>query len=148
MNADDAAPELTPRERAEMFALRFRGTANSYALGYGGPVYLVGSMLTSLAPGDIDIRCLIAREDVELWFGADADRTGSPEWSPGAFAMHREMLKQSRRLTRRWKMGRFDFQFQVALFSDITGEPIQDDRPRLRLDAVPLEMLAAGRGEP
>lgn len=143
---------MTPRERAEMFALRFRGQANHLAFQFGGPVYLVGSYLHAENPGDIDLRCMIEREDADLWFGKDADGHGI-DWTPGSFARCREELKQSRRLTRRWKPGdttrnRIDFQFLIVLFSDITGEPIQDDRPRIRLDTVPLEMLRAGRGDP
>lgn len=141
----------TPRERAEAFARLWRGQANSYALTYGGPVYLVGSYLTVEEPADIDIRVLLAVEDLELWFGPVWQGIG-PDWEPSAFARHREELKQSRRMTRRWrahaKVGRrVDFQCQNALFND-AGEPILDERPRLRLDAVPNEMLRAGRGEP
>ncbi len=154
IGADVVSQEQTPLERAQAFAAAFRGNANSYAFAYGGPVYLVGSMLTAPLPGDIDIRCLVAREDLELWFGSDFDNVGS-DWTPGAFSRHREELKQSRRLTRRWSGGyvwvgrrlRIDFQFQSALFG-VSGEPVQDDRPRLRLDAVPSEMLRAGLGEP
>lgn len=139
---------MTPLEHAETFALRFRGTANDYALGYGGPVYLVGSMLTSPSPGDIDIRVQISREDAVAMFGEHLEATAL-DWSPGKLRMHREQLKQSRRLTRRWRLEqRFDFQFQIALFSDTTGEPIQDDRPRLRLDRVPNDFFNAGRGDP
>ena len=138
---------MTPAERAEMFALRFRGQANHLAFQFGGPVYLVGSYLHAENPGDVDLRCMIEREDADLWFGKDADGHGV-DWTPGSFARCREELKQSRRLTRRWKMGRIDFQLQIALFSDGTGEPILDDRPRIRLDAVPLEMLRSGKGEP
>jgi len=142
----------TPHERAESFAAAFRGQANHIAFAYGGPVYLVGSYLTADEPGDLDIRVLVEREDLDLWFGPDWDGVGS-DWSPAAFAKCREELKQSRRMTRRWRRGakvarRIDFQFQSALFSNETGLPIQDDRPRLRLDAVPLSMLRAGRGDP
>lgn len=151
---DAPAPiaEVTPRERAEAWARRFRGQANHLAFQFGAPLYLVGSYLHAGEPGDIDIRCLIAREDIEAWFGADCDGVGA-DWTPGSFKRCREELKQSRRMTRRWNRPdrpptRIDFQFQIALFSDETGEPIQDDRPRLRLDAVPNEMLRAGRGEP
>lgn len=139
----------TPRERAEMFARTFRGQANSYAFAYGGPVYLVGSFLTAASPGDIDIRVLLAVEDLELWFGAVWQGIG-PDWEPSAFARHREELKQSRRVTRRFGRGRYriDFQFQNALFDDVGIVIRGNDRPRLRLDAVPDEMLRAGRGDP
>lgn len=143
---------ITPAERAELWAKAFRGQANGLALLYGGPLYLVGSMLTSTHPADIDLRLMIERSDLELWFGDDPDGVG-PDWNEASLARFREELKQSRRMTRRWRRSqhaprRIDFQFQTCLFSDDTGEPIQNDRPRLRLDVVPLEMLRAGRGEP
>lgn len=146
--SDRGSATPTPRERADAFARMFRGQANGYAFAYGGPVYLVGSYLTAEHPGDIDIRVLLAVEDLELWFGAVWQGIG-PDWEPSALARHREELKQSRRATRRFGRGRWriDFQFQNAIFND-AGDPIQDARPRLRLDAVPSEMLRAGRGEP
>ncbi len=138
---------LTPREAADSFAIAFQGRANRIALAYGGPLYLVGSMLTSLQPGDIDLRLAIAREDLVALFGEGCAHLGE-EWPPAKFLLHREELKQSRRLTRYWRRGRFDFQFQIALF-DGKGQPIEmDDKPRLRLDAVPFEFFSAGRGEP
>lgn len=143
----------TPREKAESFALRFRRVANSYALTYGGPLYLVGSMLTSERPGDIDIRVMIERADIEQLFGENVE--GIPEWTPATYARAREELKQSRRLTRRWcRVGkdwgtRIDFQFQICLMSDVSGLPVmRDDKPSLRLDDVPLAYFEAGRGEP
>jgi hypothetical protein len=146
---------VTPREQAEQFAVRFQGNANSLAVAYGGPLYLVGSSLTSLTPGDIDLRLMLLREDAEEMFGKDCDAHGL-EWSTGQLARHREELKQSRRLTRRWRGGagfgcrRFDFQFQITLFSDETRLPImREDRQYLRLDAIPIDLLlGAGRGDP
>ena len=142
---------MSPAEQADTFALRFRAWANSYAMAYGGPLYLVGSMLTSLEPGDIDLRLQLTREDLELWFGKDFDSHGL-EWSPARWRLEREQLKQSRRLTRIWKGGcpawRFDFQFQSTLFSDFDGLPImREGKPFLRLDTVPLSYFAAGRGD-
>lgn len=143
---------MTPTEQAETFALRFRGNANSLAMAYGGPLYLVGSVLTSLEPGDIDLRLQLERADMELLFGKDFDSHGL-EWSNAKWRLEREQLKQSRRLTKRWRGGcpawRFDFQFQCALMSEIDGLPImREDRPSLRLDTVPLSYFAAGRGDP
>lgn len=142
----------TPLEQAETFALRFRGNANSLAMAYGGPLYLVGSVLTSLEPGDIDLRLCLERADMEALFGGDIETRGL-EWSNAVWRREREQLKQSRRLTRRWRGGcpawRFDFQFQVALMSESTGLPImREEKPNLRLDTVPLSYFAAGRGDP
>lgn len=150
---DDA---LIAKAIAEVFALRFRGNANHLAIAYGGPVYLVGSALTSLTPGDIDIRLLLDRVDCEAYWGRRFDH-GDLEWSAGKIARYREELKQSRRLTRRWKGGalpsgvrRFDFQFQSALFTDAEDRhPAMPDKPFLRLDVIPMEILLdAGRGDP
>lgn len=139
-------------QQAQDFAIRFRGNANSLAVAYGGPLYLVGSVLTSLEPGDIDLRLQLGRDDLETWFGKDFDSHGL-EWSAAKWRLEREQLKQSRRLTRRWRGGcpawRFDFQFQSTLFSDLDGLPImRENKPHLRLDTVPLGFFAAGRGDP
>lgn len=147
---------MTPLEQAEMFALRFRNNANHLAIAYGGPLYLVGSALTSLTPGDIDLRLLLDRVDCEAMWGEKFDH-GDLDWSPGKLARHREELKQSRRLTRRWRGGafngvrRFDFQFQTGLFTDAADRhPVMpDDKPFLRLDVIPMDILLdAGRGDP
>ena len=147
---------MTPLERAAEFAARFLGNANSLAISYGGPLYLVGSALTSLTPGDIDLRLLLDRADCEAMWGERFDH-GDLEWSFGKLARHREELKQSRRLTRRWRGGagfggarRFDFQFQTALFTDAEDRhPVMQDKPYLRLDAIPMDVLLdSGRGDP
>ena len=143
---------MTPQEQAETFALRFRGNANSLAMAYGGPMFLVGSVLTSTEPGDIDLRLILERADMEALFGKDFDSHGI-EWSAAKWRLEREQLKQSRRLIRRWRGGgpawRFDFQFQCGLNSDATGLPIMHEgKPHLRLDTVPLGYFAAGRGDP
>jgi hypothetical protein len=147
---------VTPTEQAETFALRFRGNANHLAIAYGGPLYLVGSALTSLTPGDIDLRLLIDRADCEAMWGRRFDHPDL-EWSAGKLARHREELKQSRRLTRRWKGGafpcgvrRFDFQFKCALFTAAEDRhPVMPDKPFLRLDTIPMHILLdAGRGDP
>lgn len=139
-----------------MFALRFRDNANYLAIAYGGPLYLVGSALTSLAPGDIDLRLLLDRADCEAMWGRRFDHLDL-NWSQGKIARHREELKQSRRLTRRWRGGallggvrRFDFQFEPALFSDDADRhPIMRDKPSMRLDTIPMDILLdAGRGDP
>lgn len=148
---------MTPLDQAETFALRFRNNANHLAIAYGGPLYLVGSALTSLTPGDIDLRLLLDRADCEAMWGERFDHSDL-EWSPGKLARHREELKQSRRLTRRWRGGsglgyarRFDFQFKCALFTDSDDRhPVMpDDKPFLRLDTIPIDILLdAGRGDP
>lgn len=148
-HTDPVAARPTPTERAEMFARSFRGFANEYAMLYGGPVYLVGSMLTTEHPGDIDIRVQLDRETCVLYWGDDFD---GPSWeSPrGWLARKREELKQSRRITRVFgrHRSRIDFQFQCTLFRD-DGTPImREGKPVLRLDGCPMHLFAAGRGEP
>jgi hypothetical protein len=141
----------TPLDRAQDFAVRFRGNANSLAMTYGGPVYLVGSLLTSPMPGDVDIRITLEREDMDRWFGKSWDEHGF-EWTKAKWRLEREQLKQSRRLARRWRgypTTRFDVQFQCCLFSDADGLPImREGKPFLRLDATPLDYFRAGRGDP
>jgi len=106
-------------------------------------------------PGDINLRLLLDRADCEAMWGDGFDGIG-PVWSPGKLAKHREALKQSRRLTRRWRgsavvgVRRFDFQFQTALFTDDPDRhPVMGDQPFLRLDEIPMDILLdAGRGDP
>lgn len=148
---DAEAQEPTPAEHADVFAVRFRSNANSLAMAYGGPLFLVGSMLTSLEPGDIDLRLVLTHEDGVEMFGKDC-HAYAIEWSAGRWRVEREQLKQSRRQTRRWKGGahpshvrRFDFQFVFA--TPISMFEI-GDRPRLRLDTVPASYFDAGRGDP
>lgn len=155
-DVDHRGKSMTPRETAEIFALKFRGQATHLAYQFGGPVYLVGSALTSPKPGDIDIRLVIAREDAVTFFGDRCDDSTPFDWPPGKHLKHREELKQSRRMTRGWSgtlltlfgAMRVDFQFQIGLFNDTSGLPIFDDKPRIRLDAMPLEYFDAGRGAP
>lgn len=138
----------TPMERSRHFAEAFQANANQLAMAYGGPVYLVGSMLRSVEPGDCDLRVMLSREDLELWFGKDFESRGAT-WSPAKWRLEREQLKQSRRLSKRWRgypARRFDLQFQSALFSDIDGLPIMREGPYLRLDVTPLDYFGAGHG--
>jgi hypothetical protein len=140
----------TPLERAETFKRSFQGWANNYAIQFGGPLYLVGSILTSIMPGDIDIRLQLDRETCVLWWGEHFD---GPRWEAGRDWLwrKREELKQSRRITRAFRGHgpRIDFQFQCTLFRDGDGSPImRDGKPFLRLDAVPDELFQAGKSDP
>ena len=115
------------------------------------------AMLTSDAPGDIDLRLMLDRETAILYWGEGFD---GPSWDgkPAWFARKREELKQSRRLTRTFGRGRhrIDFQFQVTLFGNcddrgngIDGSPImRGTKPFLRVDTVPDALFSAGRGDP
>lgn len=154
-SGDEQPP--TPLDRGQAFARCMRGFGNELAAMFGGPLYLVGSMLTSDAPGDIDLRLMLDRETAILYWGEGFD---GPSWDgkPAWFARKREELKQSRRLTRTFGRGRhrIDFQFQVTLFGNcddrgngIDGSPImRGTKPFLRVDTVPDALFTAGRGEP
>ncbi len=67
----------TPMERAAAFARMMRGFGNELAALFGGPLYLVGSILTSHTPGDIDLRLMLDRETCILYWGDDWD---GPAW--------------------------------------------------------------------
>ena len=150
----------TPLDRAQAFARCMRGFGNELAAMFGGPLYLVGSILTSDNPGDIDLRLMLDRETAVLYWGEDFDGPSYAD-KPGWFARKREELKQSRRLTRTFGRGgraRIDFQFQCTLFSGcddlgngINGLPIMrgdGSKPYLRVDTVPNSLFIAGRGDP
>lgn len=147
----------TPLDRAAAFARMIRGFGNELAAMFGGPLYLVGSILTSLEPGDIDLRLMLDRETSILYWGEGFDGPSYAD-KPAWFARKREELKQSRRLTRTFgRHGRrIDFQFQVTLFdgcddlgNGINGAPImRGEKPFLRVDGIPDALFAAGRGAP
>jgi hypothetical protein len=123
---------------------------NSHASAYGGPIYLVGSALATLEPGDWDLRCMLERPALDLWFGEgwDLENFDKPGWPPSRVALHREQLKQSRRLTRQLKR-RVDFKLESCLYSDVDGLPImRGGKPHLRMDDLPLSLFKAGFGDP
>lgn len=135
-------------ETVRGFVFMFQGEANGLALMFGAPLFLVGSALTSTDPGDIDLRMIITADDAVAMFGPEAHQA-RVEWKWSHFKMAREELKQSRRLTKRWRHiwthdaerpMRFDFQFQI-------GDK-HPTKPKCRLDKVPDEMFAAGKGDP
>lgn len=138
-------------ERVRAFAEAFRGNANSLAMAYGGPMYLVGSMLKRVDPGDVDLRIMLERDQLEMWFGKGWD---DPYWNePAKLRIEREQLKQSVRLSRRWRgypARRFDLQFQCVLLSDVDGLPIASPSRglRLRLDNVPVASFRVGWTDP
>lgn len=140
------APALPPRVPTAI--QRF---ADGLAASYGGPVYVVGSGIDRihLWPGDfgylsdLDLRCLVSRDDLERLFGPRTIRNDNPAGHCHQdIAQMREQLKQSRRLSRALQM-RVDFQLQaLPLRTKYT------DRPRLRADTLPDEFFAAGLGDP
>jgi hypothetical protein len=149
---------MTPEERAENFALSFLGNANSLALFFGGPVYLVGSYLTSLHPSDIDVRLAMDFNDARAFFGEDVADIGN-EWGKGRLARHRAQLKESRRMSRRFhKWGRIDFQIAFTTSTvikdgvlEIVAEldlPFSNGKPFRRLDKIPDVFFETGRNEP
>lgn len=136
-----------PTSTVEGFSFMFQGEANGLSLMFGGPLYLVGSALHTSEPGDLDVRLILTADDVVAMFGPDAQNR-HVEWKRSHLMMAREELKQSRRLTRRWRHAwhhdvarpmRFDFQFQVGDHAP--------SKPKHRLDKVPDEMFNAGRGD-
>lgn len=155
---EHAEPAIAPPDRVAMFARCYRALFNETAIMFGGPLYLVGSILTSETPGDIDLRLQLDRATCILYWG---EKFAGPSWEApkGWIARKREELKQSRRLTKvigRGGRGRVDFQFQCTLFSGcddlgngIAGRPImRDGKPHLRVDEIPDHVFVAGRGDP
>lgn len=150
-------PALTVEERVDNFVRSFESNANSLALFFGGPVYLVGSYLTSLHPSDIDIRLAMDFNDARAFFGEDVAEIGN-EWGKGRFARHRAQLKESRRLTRRFhKCGRIDFQIEFATHTVAKDGVVEIvcpldimacGKPFRRLDKVPDDFFDTGRNEP
>lgn len=134
----DAPPPDPPA--SEWFAMVARTTANAIACRLGGPVYLCGSAMTLPRPSDLDVRVVLAEHDVARLFGRDKP-ANIGEWSERELRRGREQLKQSRRMSRRFRCN-VDFQIQTE-----AEAAAYEGRPRLRLDAVPDDVLAAGLGD-
>lgn len=113
-----------------------RHQANGLASMFGGPIWMVGSALRLVDPGDVDLRCVIGDHDWRRLFGLTDKLNGERT----RMRRYREELKQSRRLARGFGY-RFDFQFQSAeTFAAKHG-------PRVRVDTVPDEVFTAGMGD-
>lgn len=130
-----------PEPWARVFARGLEGFANTFAMSYGGPFYLVGSALVEPHPYDVDIRVVIEKHDWLRLFGEPDKREGSV-WSTQRVAWARDRLKQSRRLSRAF-MTNIDFQVQRVE----EAERRYVGKPRLRLDTIPDELFKAGLGD-
>lgn len=130
-----AAP---PPPAASWFSRSAARTACAFATRYGGPVYLVGSALREERPGDFDVRLVLDERDLVRLFG---ERRIVQErwwdWTEQDQRRGREQLKQSRRLSRRFRCN-VDFQFQSKL------EAERYAGPKLRLDTVPAATFEVG----
>lgn len=138
---DEQALPAPPRECpiSSWLAPALRAHADGLASMYGGPIWMVGSALQLEDPGDVDLRCVLEEHDWRRLFGG-LDQHGQ-EKERTRLRRYREELKQSRRLARGFRY-RFDFQFQSrAAFKAKHG-------PRVRIDAVPDYVFAAGLGDP
>ena len=134
-----APPPPGPYPLGSWLATALRLQANALASIYGGPIYMVGSALRLEDPGDVDLRCVLEEHDWRRLFGG-LDQHGR-EKERTTMRRYREELKQSRRLARSFRY-RFDFQFQArATFEAKHG-------PRVRVDTLPDDVLAAGLGNP
>lgn len=140
---EHAAPAIEPPAPASTWLrVSMRTTANAYACRLGGPVYLVGSALTSSRPADVDIRVVLDDRDLVRLFGPPKLRDGDiRDWSTQELRQGREQLKQSRRLSRRFNCN-VDFQIQTAHeFAAHEGHAC------LRIDTIPDEVFTAGHGD-
>mgnify|MGYP000691666642 CR=1 FL=1 len=140
-HAPPAPPSPPDPPASEWFCLSARGTANAIACRLGGPVYLTGSALTQARPADVDVRVVLADHDLARLFGKEKPRDDVFDWSERDLRRGREQLKQSRRLSRRFRCN-VDFQIQTE-----AEHAAHEGRPRLRLDTVPDEALGAGLGD-
>lgn len=125
----------------ELFVIKFSATANSLAARYGGPVYLVGSSISSDSPRDYDIRVVVSEYDLTRLFGPGSN---THKLEPGGrvipsareMAMLVEQLKVSRRLSRYFGRN-IDFQIELPEYAAKRA-----DKPRFRLDSIPDDVLA------
>ena len=139
-----AAPKDSPPFGWEWFRWSFQSFANSLASRLGGPVYLVGSALHRHRPADYDVRVVLEEHDLVRLFGLadDKKRPDGQLWNTRQWAMGREQLKQSRRLSRAMRVN-VDFQIQTVHEAEQRAT-----RPRLRLDTASDGFFDAGLGDP
>ena len=90
-------------QAAQDFVFAFRPNADSLSMLYGGHLYLVGSALTSEHPGDMDVRIAIGGEDWLRLFGYQSPPEEGQVFSRQRWNEHREALKISRRMARRYQ---------------------------------------------
>lgn len=121
----------------EQFFKGFQMHANSLAMYFGGPVYLVGSALVETRPRDHDVRVVIGEQDRDRLFGEINGTTVlTNQWCRAIWEQHYEGLKQSRALQGFASMWRIDLQVQ----SEAQARR-HFAKERLRLDASPDKWL-------
>lgn len=118
------------------FVRRFQRHANSLAMLFGGPVYLVGGALVATDPRDHDVRVVIDERDRVRRFGPRGELANG-QWDRATWLLKAEGLKQSRRLSEHFSCYRIDFQIQLDVDAARYGTA-----PRFRLDAAPDDLLA------
>lgn len=126
----------------ERFVRCIQQTANSLAMRYGGPVYLVGGALTEEVPNDYDVRLVIGHRDWTRLFGqlAGGDRRGN--WSEADWRRAYNNLKQSRELAMYLRgMPCRNVDFQIQLTSEANHHL---DKLRVRIDAANEKEIGAG----
>ena len=117
----------------DWFPFAFSGQANNLVGRYGAPIWLVGSALEKEVPRDIDLRIILADEEMQRLYGHKFPLR--PE-TPGTFAEWqwrrlRDNLRQSRSCG---SWGGFPIDFQVQSEMEAIA---YKDLPRLRLDSAP-----------
>lgn len=132
--------ELDAEQPWHDFVFAFQQNANSLAILYGGPVFLVGSGLTKAAPRDWDVRIVISELDRLRLFGSkDTDWIdGFSQWGPARWRLELESLRACRRMGERYKRFRFDLQIQELDYVLARHR----NSPRLRLDSAPDDIFA------
>lgn len=130
-------------EGARSYAVGFGALANTFAMSYGGPVYLVGSALRKNDPPDFDVRVVAPDADLERLYGQDNERRREQGgWSRWHWLRAYDRLKQSRRLSRALGVN-VDFQVQSQADDDR-----HEEYPRYRLDFTPDGFFEAGLTDP
>lgn len=122
--------------KVETYKLMFGGWANQIASRFDAKVYLVGSVLYSDDPRDVDIRVVIPDDLFEARYGSVLewiDETWRTPWGECRQKWSRDIRKIGNDLARIYHLN-IDFQIDPESVAKCHG-----DRPRVRLDDINFE---------
>jgi len=133
---DNPADDVVPDPPYHWFCIQFQASANGLAVKFGGTVWLVGSALVRESPRDYDVRVIISERDRLRLFGkVDTELSVNDQWSRAEWLQRTESLKQSRRMSDRYRKN-----IDVQIQTEEEAKRYVDD-PAVRLDSAPDDLM-------
>lgn len=129
------------RSLKDFFLEAFQEQANHYAIYYQAPIYLVGSVLTSDNPRDIDVRVVLTERQMYRHYGKVIGAKATREWKSWMWRRAADQVKRSRQAV----LG-MTLDFQIQSEEESSGYMNNPEKhPRVRIDIVPDWVLNAGK---